>query len=302
MKLTVVVLTYNHEKYIRQTLEGISMQETNFKFNVVLADDGSADGTKKEIELFKLSTIIPIHDFYTNSNKGVLKNALGIFNKIEGEYVAFVDGDDYWSSPLKLQQQVDFLDSNSDFSGCFHDTSIISDLKSSAILFGNAKRYSEIYKYNNDIYPSDILKRLIIPTSSLVLRSDFFKKLDLSLFKDNYSIIWKLSCLAIAKSKFYYLNEIMSVYRNHASGISKSNNVHFHNSHVLFLQSLAKRKDFEDYLLDIYSALTKEYTLVLERTLIKDNQLKKIFCFYLIAEIKKVFYFYKSIFKESFNK
>jgi|694.fasta_scaffold81805_2 glycosyltransferase involved in cell wall biosynthesis len=297
MKLTVVILTYNHEKFIRQTLEGIRMQETNFKFNIVIADDGSTDETKKEIELFKSTTIIPIQDFYSSSNSGVLKNALGIFNKIEGEYVAFVDGDDYWSSPLKLQQQVDFLDSNSDYSGCFHDTSILSDLKSSAILFGNSKKYSEIYKYNNDIYPSDILKRLIIPTSSLVLRSAFLKKLDLLLFKDDYSIIWKLCCLAIVKSKFYYLNEIMSVYRNHAPGISKSNNVKFHNSHALFLQSLTKRIDFKDYLLDIYSALTKEYTLVLERSLKKDTQLQKIFYLYFMAELKKNYYFYQSIFK-----
>ncbi len=297
MKLTVVVLTYNHEKYIRQTLEGICMQETNFKFNIVIADDGSTDETKKEIELFKSTTIIPIQEFHSISNNGVLKNALGIFNKIEGDYIAFVDGDDYWTSPLKLQQQVDFLDLNFDYSGCFHDTSILSDLKSSAILFGNSKKYSEIYKYNNEIYPSDILKRLIIPTSSLVLRSTFLKKLDLLLFKDDYSIIWKLCCLAIAKSKFYYFNEIMSVYRNHASGISKYNNVQFHNSHAIFLQSLTKSIDFKDYLVDIYTALTKEYTLVLERSLKKDKQLKNIFYLYLMAELKKIYYFYKSIFK-----
>ncbi len=297
MKLTVVILTYNHEKYIKQTLDSILMQKTDFKFNIIIADDGSTDDTITEIEKFKSTSSIEINNLYHSSNIGVLNNALSVLNKIQSDYIAFLDGDDYWILPNKLQQQVDFLDSNENYSGIFHNTAIISDKTSSAILFGNSSKYSDVYKYQKEIYPADIIKRLIVPTSSLLLRTDFLQNIDLLLFKDNYSIIWKLCCLAIKNSKFYYLDEVMSVYRNHEKGISKSKNIQFHFSHTYFLESLSKRKDFEEYLLDIYTALSKEYILVIERTIIKDNKLKKVFFRYILSELKKTFYFYKSIFK-----
>lgn len=302
MKLTVIILTYNHEKYIRQALESVCLQVVDFKFKVIVADDCSNDRTKDEIKSFKSNNIIQIDDIYATKNNGILQNALNIFNKIEGEYVALLDGDDYWNFPNKLQLQVDFLDSNNEYSGCFHDTAIISDKLSSEILFANAQKYSEVYHYKKSIYPADVIKRLILPTSSLVLRTSFLKKIDLTLFKDDYSLDWKLICLAISNSKFFYFDQIMSVYRNHINGISKSENIQFHKSHIDFLKLLTKRAEFYDCLLDIYTALSKEYILVLERTSNKDFRLKKIFFLYVLAEFKKVYYFYKLIFKYPFNK
>lgn len=298
MKLTVIVLTYNHERFIRQTLESIISQKVNFDFEVLVSDDGSTDNTIAIIEEVVNESAVKIIPLYSQKNKGVLKNALGIFSKISGQYLAVVDGDDYWNYHDKLKQQIDFLDNNLEYTGSFHDTQIISDSESSALLFNNVSKYSDIHKYNQTVYPADIIKRLILPTSSLVLRTDFLKTTDFSVLKDNFSIVWKLTCFAIYKSKFHYFNQVWSTYRNHINGISKSNNKGFHQSHILFLEILSKDKKFELYLLDIFTSLVHEYKLVLERSLDKNFELKKVFYKYFKCECKRMYYFYKFIFKK----
>lgn len=297
MKLSVIVLTYNHARFIKQTLEGILSQKVNFEIEIIIADDGSTDETVEIINDIKLKTSVKIIPIFSGKNKGVLQNALGIFDKISGEYLAVVDGDDFWTFNEKIQRQVSFLDDNKDYSGCFHDTEIISDQNASTILFSGAKKYSDIHKYPNEIYPADVVKRLIIPTSSLVLRTTFLKNIDLSVLKDNYSIVWKLTCFAVLKSKFFYFNNVWSTYRNHLKGISKSDNIGFHKSHILFLKSLIKREEFKPHLYDIYISLSNEYRLVLEREPQKNKALKKIFISYILNEAKKNYHFYQFIFK-----
>jgi glycosyltransferase involved in cell wall biosynthesis len=296
MKLTVIVLTYNQEGFIRQTLESIICQKTNFEIEIIISDDGSSDKTKEIIEEIRRNSVVKIIPIYNDKNKGVLKNALGVFSSITGQYLAVVDGDDFWNFDGKLQQQVDFLDTNIDYAGCFHDTKIISDSNASSSLFYGANNYSDIYKYRQNIYPADIIKRLILPTSSLVLRTSFLSSFDFSVLKDNYSIVWKLTCFAIYKSKFYYFNNVWSTYRNHLKGISKSDNIKFHQSHILFLESLSKNKNFENNLLDVFNSLSSEYQIVIERERNKDRKLKKVFYNYIKSECKRIFYFYKFIF------
>lgn len=298
MKLTVIVLTFNHERFIKQTLESILSQKVNFDLEIIVSDDGSTDNTTQIISDIVEKSKVKIVPLFSDNNKGVLKNALGIFSKISGQYLAVVDGDDYWNYNGKLQQQIDFLDNNLEYAGCFHDTQIISDSESSTLLFKDASKYSEIHKYSSTVYPADIIKRLILPTSSLVLRTDFLKSLDLSVLKDNYSIVWKLTCFAIHKSKFHYFNQVWSTYRNHIKGISKSNNKGFHQSHILFLETLSKDKKFEIYLLDIFNSLAHEYKLVLERSEDKNFEVKKVFYKYIKCECKRMYYFYKFIFNQ----
>lgn len=297
MKLSVIVLTYNHEKFIRKTLEGILAQQVNFEMEVIISDDGSTDKTVDIINEIRNKTSIKFITIFNQTNKGVLKNALGIFDKISGDYLAVVDGDDYWNNEEKIQQQVNFLENNPDYSGCFHDAAIISDEEASNILFNNSTKYSDTHKYAKEVYPADILKRLILPTSSLVLRTDFLKNIDFSILKDNYSIVWKLTCFAILKSKFFYFDNAWSTYRNHKKGISKSNNVGFHKSHIAFLNTLTKREEFRPHLYDIYSSLSNEYRLVIEREPNKNNALKRIFLSYLLNEVRKNHQLYRFIFK-----
>ena len=122
-QLSICCITYNHAKFIRQALDGFVMQKTNFPFEVLIHDDASTDGTAdiiREYEAKYPDIIKPIYQTENQWSKGVLISKTCNYPRVQGEYVAMCEGDDYWTDPLKLQKQVDFLDSHPDFMGCFH--------------------------------------------------------------------------------------------------------------------------------------------------------------------------------------
>ena len=123
LMVTIRCLTYNHEPYIRQCLEGFVMQKTNFPFEAIVHDDASTDGTAAIIREYaeKYPDIIkPILETENQYSKhdGSLRRILDAHT--HGKYVAMCEGDDYWTDPYKLQKQVDFLESHPDFVMCSH--------------------------------------------------------------------------------------------------------------------------------------------------------------------------------------
>jgi glycosyltransferase involved in cell wall biosynthesis len=115
--VSVNMITYGHENYISQAIEGILMQETNFEYDLIIADDCSPDHTQEIVE-----RIIKNHPkgykikyFRHKKNIGMQANAMFAFEQCQGKYIAICEGDDYWTDPLKLQKQVDFLETNSEF-------------------------------------------------------------------------------------------------------------------------------------------------------------------------------------------
>jgi glycosyltransferase involved in cell wall biosynthesis len=117
--VSIVSLAYNHAKYIRQCLDGFIMQKTNFAFEVLIHDDASTDGTAdiiREYELKYPNIIKPIYQTENQYQKGVAIGATYLYPRVQGKYIAECEGDDYWTDPLKLQRQVDFLETHSDYS------------------------------------------------------------------------------------------------------------------------------------------------------------------------------------------
>ncbi len=114
MKLNVILITYKQEDYIRQTLESILMQKTDFEFNIVVADDCSPDSTLKIIEEYAKNTSIEFHFLPNTNNLGYVKNYERAFSACSAPYIAIMEGDDYWTSPLHLQKHVDFLEAHPD--------------------------------------------------------------------------------------------------------------------------------------------------------------------------------------------
>jgi glycosyltransferase involved in cell wall biosynthesis len=110
-KVSVCIVTYNHEQYIKQCLESILSQETNFDFEIIIGDDCSKDGTQEIISDFALRYPNIIKAYLHEKNLGPWENFLFVHNKAKGIYVAHMDGDDY-ALPLKLQKQSDYLDEN----------------------------------------------------------------------------------------------------------------------------------------------------------------------------------------------
>ena len=111
--VSICCLTYNHEPYIRDCLEGFVNQKTNFKFEVIIHDDASTDKTAdiiREYESKYPDIIKPIYQTENQYSQGIKFGKKYIYPKMRGKYVAFCEGDDYWCDNNKLQKQFDFFD------------------------------------------------------------------------------------------------------------------------------------------------------------------------------------------------
>lgn len=121
--VTIRCITYNQERYIRECLEGFVMQQTDFRFEALVHDDASTDGTAniiREYELKYPDIIKPIYETENQFSKHDGSLARIMDEKTHGKYVAICEGDDYWNDPTKLQKQFDFMESHPECSLCFH--------------------------------------------------------------------------------------------------------------------------------------------------------------------------------------
>ncbi|MFT6167742.1 MAG: glycosyltransferase involved in cell wall biosynthesis [Vicingaceae bacterium] len=266
VKLQVILLTYNHEKYIERALKSVASQITDFEVEVLLSNDNSTDKTLEIVEAFSSRAELKIRLLSNAKNEGILYSVKNLLSQVTAPYVAILDGDDSWKFSNKLQQQVDFLEQNAAFNGTFHDATIVHENNSvKDILFQEAKSYSQLYQYNQTIYLADLIQRLIIPTSSLVARSTFITEENLKLLTNNYSIAWKLTCFSINNAKFFYFNEQWSEYINHQKGFSKGNKVMFHYKHIEFLKSVLNLSEFKYHKYELYATISNELKLILDK-------------------------------------
>lgn len=219
--VTVWCLTYNQKNFIRDALDGFVMQRTNFPFEVIVHDDASTDGTTDIVCDYatKYPHIIkPMIETVNQWQKGGLKHIVAIMNEKHrrGKYIAFCEGDDYWTDPEKLQRQVHFLESNPDYSMCFHSA--------------KKKFETETYAWidceniqDRDYAPTEIFVNWTVPTASVLCRKEameFYSQLKHSEFIQNYDIFVFLSCAMVGK--LHGMHEQMSVYRIQREGLTYS--------------------------------------------------------------------------------
>lgn len=295
VKVTVVILTYNHESYIAKALNSVLEQDLDASVQVLVADDGSVDNTINIVKEYSQRYPEVFTVLNGDKNKGVRINILNCLSEIKGEYIAILDGDDFWSDLQKLQKQINFLDTHPDFNGVFHDAEIVHIDNAQELLFEKKRYYSQSYRYQSVLFPEDVISRqVILPSSSALLRKSALSLVDTRALVDNYSLLWKLTCYGIKRSRFYFMNEPMSVYHNHQKGISKRDNEQFHRSHILFLNGLLKDEFYQDYKYAIYTAIVNEYEILLES---KENLLnrKKMFRQYTIAQIRRLWFYRKKL-------
>lgn len=118
--VSIVCITYNHEPYLRQALEGFLMQETDFPVEIILAEDCSTDGTRSICEEYAEKYPDTINYIWSGNNVGAVENEARAIRAAKGKYIALCEGDDYWTDPLKLQKQVDFMEAHPGYSVTFH--------------------------------------------------------------------------------------------------------------------------------------------------------------------------------------
>ncbi len=129
--VSISCITFNHAPYIRDALEGFLMQRTSFPIEILIHDDASTDGTAdilREYQGKHPDLILPVYQSENQYSRGVRGiNARFNFSRARGKYIAICEGDDYWTDPLKLQKQVDFLENNPEYVMCYHDAIIVDE-------------------------------------------------------------------------------------------------------------------------------------------------------------------------------
>ncbi len=123
--VSICCITYNHAQFIRKCLDGFLMQQTDFPIEILIHDDCSTDGTTEIICEYEAKYPDLIFPLYEEENQYQQGKAAEIdfynYRRARGKYIAYCEGDDYWTDPLKLQKQVDFMEANPEYSVCFHD-------------------------------------------------------------------------------------------------------------------------------------------------------------------------------------
>ncbi len=216
-------ITYNHESYIRDALEGFVMQKTNFPVVAIVHDDASIDGTAAIIREYaeKYPDIIkPIYE--TENQYSKRDGSLGRImqearNATGAKYVAFCEGDDYWTDPLKLQKQVDYLESHPDCSLCFHNS----------MMHWEDGRLPDKLMFDIDenvaYTGKDILDNCPFQTASILLRANVLQS-ELYLNANKASVCGDI-IIFLSASSFGYLHgfpEQMSIYRKQSGGVSNT--------------------------------------------------------------------------------
>ena len=142
--VSICCITYNHAPYIKQCIEGFLMQQTTFPIEILIHDDCSTDGTTEIIRDYEKKypdLIFPLYEEENQYQKGKASE-IDFYNykRARGKYIAYCEGDDYWTDPLKLQKQVDFMEANPDYSVCFHEIAIYNAMNK---LFAPSPTYSK---------------------------------------------------------------------------------------------------------------------------------------------------------------
>lgn len=219
--VSIRCITYNHEKYIRDALEGFVMQKTNFKFEAIVHDDASTDNTAAIIQEYaeKYPDIIkPIFETENQYSKkdGSLRRIMNEAVHPNAKYIAFCEGDDFWTDPYKLQKQFEIMENNPNCSLCYHACkNIFENVNPSSFRFGESVK--ESYKL------SDMLN-YHFQTATVMIKKEV-------LFCDLYNKALSTGCAsgdvmifltAASLGNLIGINKQMSVYRRHLNGISNT--------------------------------------------------------------------------------
>ena len=219
--LSVIMITYNHESYIAQAIEGVMMQQTSFPFELIIGEDYSTDNTRKICKEYKEKYPDIIKLLLPELNLGMMPNFIATIGESSGKYIALCEGDDYWTDPYKLQKQVDFLEANEDFSICFHNVKIWKDQEKIMVDDFMTKAVPE----ETDIY--ELAKENYIHTPSVVFRRKEQVLVDFIGLGKLSAGDYPLHLLTAKYGKIKKFSECMAVYR-FGSGIwSNNQNIEF---------------------------------------------------------------------------
>jgi len=215
-KVSVVMITYNHEKFIAQAIEGVLMQKTAFPFELIIGEDCSTDGTRKIAQDYQTKYPETVKLLTPEANLGVGRNTVTCLNACEGEYITFCEGDDFWTDPNKLARQAQLLDEQPEAAMCFHKVGMLDDVT------GENKGYFPDTTFpKNQLIQKEIIGKCWIATCSAMFRRKYMPILD-----DDFASLqicdWALFILLTSHGHVSYIDEVMAQYRVHGTGVWSS--------------------------------------------------------------------------------
>jgi glycosyltransferase involved in cell wall biosynthesis len=210
MKLSVVMVTYNHERFVAQAIESVLAQRVAFDYEIVIGEDLSTDNTRAIVLDFARRYPERIVPLLRDRNLGAMRNFTQTIAACRGQYLAFLEGDDYWTSPDKLQKQVDFLDAHYECAICCHRVRYLYELGSAEC----------------DIFPpraagkytiEDLLRSNFVMTCSMVIRRKWIGPIPKWIFRMKLADL-PICALAARHGTIDLMDENMATYRVHAGG------------------------------------------------------------------------------------
>lgn len=212
VKVSIMILAYNHEKYIREALDSVVMQQTNFKFEAIIGEDKSTDKTREIIREYQERYPDIIKPIFRKKNLGASKNVVSTLKQCTGEYVAFLECDDYWIDPLKLQKQVDYLESRPEYAGVMSQVRVVNRYSQAMVTGPKVLDHAleTPIDYAKTMYPYNQFKFI-----GCFMAKNYYldNKFDKYLLQTEYVTDFIIEAIALRHGKIGFLNECMAAYR-----------------------------------------------------------------------------------------
>lgn len=272
--VSICCTTYNHEPYIAEAIDGFLMQETDFPFEILIRDDCSTDKTASIVKEYadKYPNLIkPVFEKENTFSKGV-KPMPQLYKIAKGKYIALCEGDDYWTDPLKLMMQVNFLENNLDYMMCFTSSENYDQSKKTVI------RQFPNYLEDKDYTLIEIFKSNITNTCTVMYRNINMEFP--SIFQTFALGDWPTHILYAQQGKIRYIAKNTAIYRVHIGGIWTSS------------QDITKIENSINMLLGMNTYFERKYEKEIHESIAR-LVLLEAFKYFQMKEVKKGLYFYQ---------
>jgi len=234
--VSVIMITFNHELYIAQAIEGVLLQKTVFPIELIIGEDCSTDRTREIVLEYQKKYPGIIEVIISEENVGMHKNNMRTVQACRGKYIAFCEGDDYWHHPKKLQLQVDYLE-NHPMCGLVHGDVDRYDVETGKRT-PNFHRYRKISVRSEKILTEMIINRYIVETCTAVIRKKMFdeiQKSSLYEFSEKFLMLDVQTWMEIAyRSEVKFMNESLATKRSLPESASRSKDI---NKNIKFIKS-----------------------------------------------------------------